>query len=124
MSENIIVIPRLGTISPWSSKATDIVHLCGMTEIKRIERGIIYHFNRQITKSELFSILKVVMDKMTESHLKDLNDVNFIFDELKPKSFNSIDILTQGKSAINNANIELGLALSGGEIDYLYSRFK
>jgi len=122
-SENIIVIPRLGTISPWSSKATDIVHLCGMTEIKRIERGVIYHFNRQIIKSELVNILKVIMDKMTESHLKDLNDVNFLFDELKPKSFNSIDILTQGKSAINNANIELGLALSAGEIDYLYGRF-
>ena len=76
-----------------------------MTEIKRIERGVIYHFNRQITKSELVNILKVIMDKMTESHLKDLNDANFLFNELKPKSFNSIDILTQGKLAINNANI-------------------
>jgi hypothetical protein len=59
----IIVIPRLGTISPWSSKASDILHLCGLEKIKRIERGIIYHFDRSVTDKK--AVLSVIMDKMT-----------------------------------------------------------
>ena len=66
----VTVTPRQGTISPWSSKATDIVHLCGLKQIKRLERGINYHFNRQLQDGELDEVLGVVSDRMTESCLK------------------------------------------------------
>ena len=121
--QKIIVIPRIGTISPWSSKATDIFKLCSLHEIRRIERGIIYHFSRKIKTEELEAILSYVMDRMTESHLKDISDSSLLFDKLKPNSYRSIDILKEGKPAIIKANIELGLALSDGEIDYLYYSF-
>ena len=121
--QKIIVIPRIGTISPWSSKATDIFKLCSLHEIRRIERGIIYHFSRKIKTEELEAILSYVMDRMTESHLKDISDSSLLFDKLKPNSYSSIDILKEGKSAIIKANIVLGLALSDGEIDYLYDSF-
>ena len=117
----IIIIPRSGTISPWSSKASDIVHLCDIKNIKRIERGIIYHFNKQIKNKD--TILSIIMDKMTESVLDSENDAHFIFDEFEPKPYTSVDILGNGKEAIEKANIELGLALSDGEIDYLVESF-
>ena len=121
--QKIIITPRIGTISPWSSKATDICQLCSLDEIKRIERGIIYHFSQEIKSEELEPILNFIMDRMTESHLRNTDDSSLLFEELKPKSYKSIDILKDGKSAIINANIELGLALSDGEINYLYDNF-
>ena len=121
--QKIIITPRVGTISPWSSKATDICQLCSLNEIKRIERGIIYHFSQEIKSEELEAILNFVMDRMTESHLRNIDDSSLLFDELKPNSYKSIDILKDGKSAIIHANIELGLALSDGEINYLYDNF-
>ncbi len=121
--QKIIITPRIGTISPWSSKATDICQLCSLDEIKRIERGIIYHFSQEIKSEELETILNFIMDRMTESHLRNTDESSLLFEELKPKSYKSIDILKDGKSAIINANIELGLALSDGEINYLYENF-
>lgn len=120
-SVEIIVIPRLGTISPWSSKASDILHLCGLEKVKRIERGIIYHFDKTITDKK--AILSIVMDKMTESELLSMDDAHTIFDDFEPQAFSSVDILAQGKSALEHANATLGLALSEGEIDYLIDNF-
>ncbi|MDC0983572.1 phosphoribosylformylglycinamidine synthase [Candidatus Thioglobus sp.] len=119
----ITVTPRIGTISPWSSKASDICKLCGLTVISRIERGINYHINRTINAKELVTLLELVMDKMTESHLQNLSDSELLFNELMPNEFNTIDILGLGKSAINKANNELGLALSQSEINYLFDSF-
>ena len=119
----ITVTPRIGTISPWSSKASDICKLCGLTVISRIERGINYHLNRTINAKELVTLLELVMDKMTESHLQNLSDSELLFNELMPNEFNTIDILGLGKSAINKANNELGLALSQSEINYLFDSF-
>ena len=121
--DNIIVTPRHGTISPWSSKATDIVHLCGLKQIKRLERGINYHFNRHLKDKELDIVLNIIMDRMTESYLNNIKDADFLFSELKPKDYQNIDVLLLGKSAIEKANIELGLALSDVEIEYLYDQF-
>ncbi len=118
---SIVVIPRLGTISPWSSKATDIVHLCDINKINRIERATIYHFDAKITKSP--QVLAAIMDKMTESVLDSINDAHTLFDSFEPQPFTSIDILTNGKSALEKTNIALGLALSDGEIDYLVESF-
>ena len=119
----ITVAPRIGTISPWSSKASDICKLCGLSVISRIERGINYHLNRTINANELVTLLELVMDKMTESHLQSLSDSELLFNELMPNEFITIDILGLGKSAINKANNELGLALSQSEINYLFDSF-
>jgi phosphoribosylformylglycinamidine synthase len=81
----IIVMPRLGTISPWSSKASDILHLCGLEKIKRIERGIIYHFDRSVTDKK--AVLSVIMDKMTESELCSIDEAHSIFDDFEPRPF-------------------------------------
>ena len=119
----ITVAPRIGTISPWSSKASEICKLCGLSVISRIERGINYHLNRIINANELVTLLELVMDKMTESHLQSLSDSELLFNELMPNEFITIDILGLGKSAINKANNELGLALSQSEINYLFDSF-
>ena len=119
----ITISPRIGTISPWSSKASEICKLCGLSDIKRVERGITYHFNRRTNDKELKAILEFVMDKMTESYLENIEESKLLFNELKPRNFNSIDILNNGESAIFKANIELGLALSDSEINYLFDRF-
>ena len=119
----ITVAPRIGTISPWSSKASEICKLCGLSVISRIERGINYHLNRTINANELVTLLELVMDKMTESHLQSLSDSELLFNELMPNEFITIDILGLGKSAINRANNELGLALSQSEINYLFDSF-
>ncbi|CAC9451330.1 Phosphoribosylformylglycinamidine synthase, synthetase subunit (EC 6.3.5.3) / Phosphoribosylformylglycinamidine synthase, glutamine amidotransferase subunit (EC 6.3.5.3) [uncultured Gammaproteobacteria bacterium] len=120
-STQIIIMPRLGTISPWSSKASDILHLCGLKKISRIERGIVYHFDKKITNKK--AVLAVIMDKMTESELRSIEDVHSIFDDFEPQAFSSVDILSDGKSALEHANTTLGLALSSGEIDYLLESF-
>ncbi len=119
----ITVAPRIGTISPWSSKASEICKLCGLSVISRIERGINYHLNRTINANELVTLLELVMDKMTESHLQSLSDSELLFNELMPNEFITIDILGLGKYAINRANNELGLALSQSEINYLFDSF-
>lgn len=120
-AQSIIVIPRLGTISPWSSKATDIAHLCDINQINRVERGIIYHLNHKISNTE--AVLNCLMDKMTESLLDSIENAHTIFDNFEPQPFSSIDILSQGKTSLETANTELGLALSAGEIDYLVDSF-
>ncbi|MDC9714840.1 MAG: phosphoribosylformylglycinamidine synthase [Gammaproteobacteria bacterium] len=120
-STQVIIMPRLGTISPWSSKASDILHLCGLKKISRIERGIVYHFDKKITNKK--AVLTVIMDKMTESELGSIEDAHSIFDDFEPQAFSSVDILADGKSALEHANTTLGLALSSGEIDYLVESF-
>lgn len=118
----IIVIPRLGTISSWSSKASDILYLCGLKKIKRIERGIIYHFDKEITNRK--AVLAVIMDKMTESVLSSIDEAHSIFDDFKPpQPFKCVDILSNGKSALERTNTTLGLLLSSEEIDYLVDNF-
>ena len=74
----VTIIPRIGTISPWSSKASDICKICGLSVISRVERGINYHFDRTINANELVTILELVMDKMTESHLNNINDSDLL----------------------------------------------
>ena len=97
ISKKIITIsPRIGTISPWSSKASDICQLCGLSIISRVERGINYHFDRKTSDKDLDIILELVMDKMTESHLQNINDSSLLFNELKPSKFNIIDIINHG----------------------------
>lgn len=120
----ILITPRLGTISPWSSKATDIAHNCGLKTIDRIERGILYRFSRQLTEQEQTQWASLLHDRMTESVIYDLDGAKQLFQHIQPETFSSIDILNQGKSALDKANLDMGLALSTDEIDYLLANYQ
>lgn len=116
----ILVTPRVGTISPWSSKASDIFKNCN-TPIHRIERGILYTIRGVSLLSD--EIKYVLHDRMTETVFNQLDDARALFEETAPKALNSIDILGQGKSALIEANQAFGFALSDEEIDYLVDAF-
>lgn len=118
-----IVLPRFGTISPWSSKATDILHHCGLTNVKRIERGIIYQFMPVLSASFKERLLPLLHDCLTETALTNFEMLTQYFRQQEPKSLQYIDFLQQGRAALEKINLDLGLALSGEEIDYLQSCF-
>ncbi len=116
----ILVTPRVGTISPWSSKATDIFKNCN-TPVHRLERGLLFTLKGV---SELSNEVKQVLhDRMTETVFAQIDDAKALFSETAPKPLNSIDILGQGKEALVKANNEFGFALSEQEIDYLTEAF-
>lgn len=123
--EKFVIVPRLGTISPWSSKATDIGNLCGFHKIKRIERGRKYIFEKKIPfdESSLKLIRDLIHDKMMDTILPSVDDASKLFAKKIPGSFKTIDILGQGKSALSAHNKTYGLALSDSDIDYLVSSF-
>lgn len=120
----LLVTPRLGTISPWASKATDIAHNCGLNVIERIERGILYSFSRELSQQEQDSWQTILHDRMTESVLTAVADAAQLFHTTAAKSFTSIDILANGKTALQAANQQMGLALSADEIDYLVENYQ
>ncbi|VTX73692.1 phosphoribosylformylglycinamidine synthase [Acinetobacter ursingii] len=116
----VLVTPRIGTISPWSSKATDIFKNCN-TPVHRLERGILYTLKGV---SELSNEVKQALhDRMTETVFSQIEDAHRLFLETAPKPLNSIDILGEGKQALIKANNEFGFALSEQEIDYLTQAF-
>jgi phosphoribosylformylglycinamidine synthase len=117
----LLVTPRLGTISPWSSKATDIARNCGFDKIVRIERGIQYSV--QADGLDQAAVLPLLHDRMTESVLRSLDEAKGLFAHFAPQPLTSVDILQGGRNALVQANVELGLALSDDEIDYLIENF-
>lgn len=136
VTEEFFVIPRLGTISPWASKATDIAHNCGMNHVHRIERGVGYTVvlksgilgssigaAKKLTAQELEAVSALLHDRMTESVLRNADDAQHLFNELEGKQLESIDVLALGRDALVRANAELGLAMSEDEVDYLHDAF-
>ena len=117
----LLVTPRLGTISPWSSKATDIANNCGFAGIRRIERGTAFHATGRFEKSALAARLH---DRMTESVLDSVQAAGRLFHHVAPQPLTTVDVLAGGKVALDQANGELGLALSDDEIDYLVENFR
>ena len=120
----VLVTPRPGTISPWSSKATDIARVCGLQAVERIERGVAYYLEGNLTDADLGKAGDLLHDRMTESVFHDLDDAQVLFLHTKPRPFVSVDILNGGRAALVKANADLGLALSGDEIDYLVESFQ
>lgn len=116
----ILVTPRVGTISPWSSKATDIFANCN-TPVHRLERGVLFTLKGISEISD--EVKQILHDRMTESVFNEIDDATALFSETEPKPLNSIDILGQGKDALVKANSEFGFALSDEEIDYLTAAF-
>lgn len=125
--ELFLVIPRFGTISPWASKATDIADHCGLTSIKRLERGVAYYVELKsgsLSDSDTQFIKSLIHDRMIEMILSDFASAAALFDKAEPTEGSHVDIIGGGREALVTANIELGMALSADEIDYLLEYFK
>ena len=119
----LLVVPRLGTISPWSSKATEIARICGVEGIRRLERGIAYHLSG-VDVGEFAEIAPLLHDRMTETVLARFEDAQRLFSRTGPLPFTSVDVLGSGHEALEHADRELGLALAKDEIDYLVESFR
>lgn len=119
------ITPRPGTISPWSSKATDIAHNCGLTQIERIERGCAYYIEvgGELTEAQWQLVAAQLHDPMTETVFAAPQSADVLFKQASAQSFMSVDILGRGKQALIEANLSLGLALADDEIDYLFDSF-
>lgn len=120
-----LVVPRPGTISPWSSKATDILHNCGLNQIKRIERGTMFTVasSARLGRKHIRQLDNMLYDRMTQSVLEDIENAKILFKSAEPAPLKSID-LSAGRSALEHANAEMGLALAADEIDYLFEQFQ
>jgi len=121
----VLVVPRPGTISPWSSKATDIAHNCGLSLIRRLERGTAFYLSAGATlDGEAFGRAAAALhDRMTQVALFDLGAATRLFEHAEPRPAGRVDVLTGGRAALVAANSALGLALSEDEIDYLGESF-
>ncbi|RTL20578.1 MAG: phosphoribosylformylglycinamidine synthase [Burkholderiales bacterium] len=128
----VVVTPRFGTVSPWASKATDIARNCGLA-LKRVERVVEYRIAtkggllggaKPLTADELHACAALLHDRMTESVCFRREDATHLFDERSAEPLAHVDVLGQGRAALERANVEFGLALSGDEIDYLETNFK
>ena len=127
--QRVLVVPRLGTISPWSTKATDIARHCGLSGVLRIERGVVYYLKTgnggPLGKAEQAGLLPLLHDRMTETVLADMDTAaTKIFQHGKPQPLETVDVLKGGSKALEKANLEMGLALSGDEIEYLVENFQ
>ncbi|GAB4345048.1 MAG: phosphoribosylformylglycinamidine synthase [Gammaproteobacteria bacterium] len=122
----LLVVPRLGTISPWSSKATDIAHNCGLNKIRRLERGVVYYLASRSTLDgdQLDIAMSLIHDRMTEMVMTDPEDAEALFSQAEPAPVSTVALLTEGRLALESANRELGLALSEDEIDYLVENYQ
>ncbi|MFI8382179.1 phosphoribosylformylglycinamidine synthase [Pseudomonas sp. NPDC079086] len=116
-------IPRFGTISPWSSKASDIARNCGLAKIQRIERGLAYYVSGELNAAEAQLVADLLHDRMTQLVLDNLEGASALFSHAQPKPLTAVDILGGGRAALEKANVELGLALAEDEIDYLVTSF-
>ncbi|MDT8311610.1 MAG: phosphoribosylformylglycinamidine synthase [Methylophaga sp.] len=121
----LLVTPRPGTISPWSSKATDIVYNSGLTQIQRVERGIAFFVQSAtpLTDAQQRHIASQLHDRMIESVFDNVDDAEQLFMHSAPRPLLSVDMLGGGRQALVNANIDMGLALADDEIDYLFDNF-
>ncbi|MEJ7136148.1 phosphoribosylformylglycinamidine synthase [Vibrio paracholerae] len=121
----LLVTPRPGTISPWSSKATDIAHNCGLHGIKRLERGTAYYVEAEaaLTAAQIATLKALLHDRMMEVVFAELTDAQQLFSVAEAAPMSQVDVLAGGRLALEEANVSLGLALAEDEIDYLVESF-
>ena len=130
-AETFVVLPRLGTLSPWASKATDIAHRCGLDAIDRIERGVVYDIELKsglVGRAKLdpagrANLVAALHDRMTEVVVEPGFDVAGVFDSVTAEPMEVVPMRERGRSALAEANVAWGLALSDDEIDYLFDAF-
>ena len=123
---SFMVIPRIGTFSPWSSKSSEIIRNSGFSSLSRIEKGIIFHLesDKDLSYEEILNASSVSHDKMTQSVITDLKDSDHLFKEFDSQPLKTIDLLQGGSEKLVKANKDLGLALSKDEIDYLVQNYR
>ncbi len=125
--ELFLVVPRFGTISPWSTKATDIARHCGLDRLRRLERGIAWYAKKRngaaFDARERAQLVGCIHDRMTETVLADFAALAPMFRRAEPAPLACVDVLGGGRPALLAANSALGLALSDDEIDYLVAGF-
>jgi len=123
----LLVLPRFGTVSPWSSKATNIVHNCGLTRVTRLERGVAYYITARdpgpLSERSRRALDRAIHDRMTETVVTDFADAARLFERHTPQPLTTVDLQAGGKAALEAANISMGLALAPDEIDYLVENF-
>jgi len=121
----LLSVPRPGTISPWSSKATDIARVCGLDAVERLERGIAWNIEcaQKPDEAGMAALKTLLHDRMIEAVLDRAEDAGALFTHAQPQPLDSFDVLRHGREALATANTALGLALSDGEIDYLVESF-
>jgi phosphoribosylformylglycinamidine synthase len=124
----MLVVPRIGTISPWSSKASDIARHCGLAAVQRIERGVAYFIStragRPLSPGDRAALAPLIHDRMTETVLASFDVAARLFEHFQPKPLATVDIMKGGISALERANQDMGLALSEDEIAYLDNEFR
>jgi len=120
-SVTLFVVPRLGTISPWSSKATEIARVCGLQGVTRLERGFVYRLDNVDDLPQ--EARELLFDPMTESVLTDASQLQAVFAPQARRPLRRVALGDDAAGALNNANRDWGLALSAGEIDYLATYF-
>ena len=121
----LLVTPRPGTISPWSSKSTDIAHNCGLASVQRLERGTAYYIESEqpLTDEQVQAVKALIHDRMMEVVFTELEAAEALFSHAEPAPLTPVDILNGGRVALEEANVSLGLALAEDEIDYLVENF-
>ena len=127
----LYVLPRLGTVSPWASKATDIAHNCGLG-LHRVERLVEFRIGLKsgllgkasLSDEQLRAVADLLHDRMTESVTTERSQAEALFTELHPAPMEHVDVLGGGRAALEKANTDWGLALADDEIDYLVNAFK
>ncbi len=121
----LLVTPRPGTISPWSSKATDIAHNCDLPQVLRLERGMAFYVQApQLSEAQWGELAALLHDRMMETVFADLKQAEALFAHHQPAPLQTVDVLGEGRTALVQANIKLGLALADDEIDYLQTAFE
>ncbi|WP_294899992.1 phosphoribosylformylglycinamidine synthase [Tatumella sp. UBA2305] len=120
----LLVTPRPGTISPWSSKATDIAHNCELSKVLRLERGLAFYIQADTLSEAQWSQLAALLhDRMMETVFSSLSQAEQLFAHHQPQPVKAVDVLGRGRVALQEANLALGLALAEDEIDYLLAAF-
>ncbi len=126
-ASSLVITPRVGTVSPWASKATDIARNCGLTDaagVRRIERGTEYFLHgKTLTEAQQQAVATLLHDRMTESVLPSLEAAANLFTHLPAAAKEQVDVLGGGRTALEQANKDWGLALADDEIDYLVKAF-
>ena len=119
----VLVVPRPGTISPWSSKASEIARICGLDKVVRLERGVAHHLEVARTV-DLGPALPLLHDRMTQGVLQSFEAASRLFEHAEPAPARTIDVLARGRDALIEADARLGLALAEDEVGYLVESFR
>ncbi len=122
--QGLLVVPRPGTISPWSSKATDILHNCGFDQVERVERGLFYRFGTALSGQVEAILAPAIHDRMTEVTFHNVGQMEALFERQEPQPLRYVELAEGGIFALEEANRELGLALAQDEIQYLVQAYQ